>query len=306
MHFKKLDLNNKAKKKYLQFIKSQEVLSEPFRDKLGQFNKFYLPLSKKIFNQKIKNNKTIIVGLTGGQGSGKSTISNILKIILKERFELNTVIFSIDDFYKTLNERKTMAKKIDPLFLTRGVPGTHDTKLLFNCLKQLKNLTKKILYIPKFDKSIDDRVPKKKWQKITFQPDIVIFEGWCVAATPQKNKDLIKPINILEKEKDKKKIWRSWVNKELKTTYKKIFKLIDLKIFLKVPNFDHVFKWRLLQEKKLRATSKGKKTMTDIEIKNFIMYYERLTRHMLKNLKGKSDFVINIDKKHRLKSMKIN
>ena len=253
MHFKKLDLNNKAKKKYLQFIKSQEVLSEPFRDKLVQFNKFYLPLSKKIFNRKIKNNKTIIVGLTGGQGSGKSTISNILKIILKERFELNTVIFSIDDFYRTLNERKIMAKKIYPLFLTRGVPGTHDTKLLFNCLNQLKNLTKKILYIPKFDKSIDDRSPKKKWQKITFQPDIVIFEGWCVAATPQKNKDLIMPINILEKEKDKKKIWRSFVNKELKTTYKKIFKLIDLKIFLKVPNFDHVFKWRLLQEKKIES-----------------------------------------------------
>ena len=165
MHFKKLDLNNKAKKKYLQFIKSQEILSEPFRDKLGQLNKFYLPLSKKIFNRKIKNNKTIIVGLTGGQGSGKSTISNILKIILKERFKLNTVIFSIDDFYKTLNERKIMAKKIDPLFLTRGVPGTHDTKLLFNCLKQLKNLTKKILCIPKFDKSIDDRCPKKKMAK---------------------------------------------------------------------------------------------------------------------------------------------
>ena len=28
------------------------------------------------------------------------------KIILKEGFKLNTVIFSIDDFYKTLKERK--------------------------------------------------------------------------------------------------------------------------------------------------------------------------------------------------------
>ena len=42
---------------------------------------------------------------------------------------------------------------------------------------------------------------------------------------------------------------------------------------------------RLLQEKKLRMTSKGKKTLNDIQIKNFIMYYERLTKHMLKNLK---------------------
>ena len=36
MHPKKFEINNKVKKKYLQFIKSQEVLSEPFRDKLGQ------------------------------------------------------------------------------------------------------------------------------------------------------------------------------------------------------------------------------------------------------------------------------
>ncbi len=306
MHSKKLNFNNKVKKKYLQFIETQEILSEPFRDKIGQLKKFFLPISKKIFEHKIKKKKTLVVGLTGGQGSGKSTISNILKIILKEMYELNTVIFSIDDFYKTLNERKKMAKKVNPLFLTRGVPGTHDTKLLFSCLKKLKNFTQPNLYIPKFDKSMDDRSPKKKWQKITNKPDIVIFEGWCVAATPQKNKDLIVPINILEKESDKKKIWRSRVNAELKTNYKKIFKLIDLKIFLKVPSFDHVYKWRLLQEKKLRMTSKGKKTMNDIQIKNFIMYYERLTKHMLKNLKRKSDFTINIDKKHRLKSMKIN
>ena len=74
-------------------------------------------------------------------------------------------------------------------------------------------------------------VTKKKMAKNKKKPDIVIFEGWCVGATPQKNKDLIRPINILEKEKDKKKIWRSWVNKELKTKYKKIFKLIDKNIF---------------------------------------------------------------------------
>ena len=224
MHSKNLNFNNNVRKKYLQFIGTQEILSEPFRDKIGQLNKFFLPISKKIFEHKIKKNKTLVVGLTGGQGSGKSTISNILKIILKNKYKLNTVIFSIDDFYKTLHERKKMAKRVNPLFLTRGVPGTHDTKLLFSCLKKLKNFSKTILYIPKFDKSMDDRSPKKKWQKITNKPDIVIFEGWCVAATPQKNKDLTVPINTLEKENDKKKTWRIWVNKELKNNYKKIFK----------------------------------------------------------------------------------
>ena len=49
---------------------------------------------------------------------------------------------------------------------------------------------------------------------------------WC--DTP-KNKDLLVPINTLEKEKDLKKIWRKWVNKEIKIiTEKYLKKLINL------------------------------------------------------------------------------
>ncbi len=293
-------------KKYLSFLKSQEVLSEPFRNKLNQLNTFYLPMSEKINNLYTKSKRTIIIGLTGGQGSGKSTISNILKIILKEGFNLNTVTFSIDDFYKTLKERKFMSKKISPLFLTRGVPGTHDTKLLSVCFKNLKRSNFRKFSIPIFDKSIDNRLPKKKWKKITKRPQVVIFEGWCVGATPQKNKDLIVPVNRLEKEKDEKRIWRNHVNKELQTNYKKLFKFIDKLIFLKVPSFKHVYRWRLLQEKKLIASSRGKKTMNSRQIKNFIMFYERITKHMLKNFSKKGSFTIKLDNKHRLRSIKTN
>ena len=296
----------KLKKKYIKFLNSQEVMSEPFRDKLGQLNRFYLPLSKMIKNEYIKGKKTKVIGLTGGQGTGKSTISNILKIILKEAYNLETVIFSIDDFYKTLHDRKILSKKISKLFLTRGVPGTHDTKMLFQCIKNLKKNKFKKINIPKFDKSIDDRLKKNKWLKVKKKPQIVIFEGWCVGVKAQKNKDLISPINELEKQKDTKKIWRQKVNSELKNDYKKIFNLIDKLIFLKVPSFNYVYKWRLLQEKKLRITGKGNKTMTDKQIENFVMYYERITKHMLKTLPKKADTVISIDKKHRLKSIKFN
>ena len=296
----------KIKKKYLKFLSSQEVLSEPFRDKLGQLNKFYLPISEMISKEYSKKKKTIVIGLTGGQGTGKSTISNILKIILKEASRLETVIFSIDDFYKTLNERKIMSKNTSTLFLTRGVPGTHDTRLLYSCIKNLKNKKFKKFLIPKFDKSTDDRISKKRWLKVKKKPNIVIFEGWCVGASAQKKKDLINPINKLEKQKDDKKIWRQKVNSELKKNYKKIFNLIDKLIFLKVPSFKYVFKWRLLQEQKLRVTAKGNKTMTDNEISDFIMYYERLTKHMLKDLPRVANTIINIDNKHRLKSIKFN
>tara|TARA_Y100000591_G_scaffold325729_1_gene347125 strand:- start:1364 stop:2281 length:918 start_codon:yes stop_codon:yes gene_type:complete len=297
---------NRIRKKYYKFLNSQEVLSEPFRDKVGQLKNFYLPLSQSIFKEFSKDKKTKIIGLTGGQGSGKSTISKILKIILKEGFSLSTVIFSIDDFYKTLRNRKIMSYKISPLFLTRGVPGTHDTALLYKCIKNLKSSKFKEISIPRFDKSIDDRVLKKKWQKVKKKPDIVIFEGWCVGATPQKKKDLLVPINDLEKTKDKKRIWRETVNKELNNRYKKIFKLIDKFIFLKVPSFKHVHRWRLLQEKKLRLTTRGKKTMNDNQIKNFIMFYERLTKHMLKNFDKIADISIKLDGKHRLKIIRFD
>ena len=60
----------KLKKKYLKFLASQEVMSEPFRDKLGQFNKFYLPISKMIaedyLKKKNKNNR-IIWGARNGK-----------------------------------------------------------------------------------------------------------------------------------------------------------------------------------------------------------------------------------------------
>ena len=221
----------KIKKKYLKFLKSQEIMSEPFRDKIGQLKKFYLPISKMINEEYSKSKKVKVIGLTGGQGSGKSTISNIIKIILKEGFNLETAIFSIDDFYITLKERKLMAKKISPLFLTRGVPCTHDTRMLHSCIKNLKKRKFNKIMIPKFDKSIDDRRSKNKWIKINKKPHVVIFEGWCVGVTTQKKKDLIVPINKLEKEKDKKRIWRSRVNKGLKEKYQKIFNLIDKIIF---------------------------------------------------------------------------
>ena len=297
-------ISKEVKKKYLNFIKSQEALSEPFRDKESQLNDFYLPIAELIKKNCKKN--ISIIGLSGGQGSGKSTISKILKIILKEKYKLETAIFSIDDFYKTINQRKVMAKIVHPLFSVRGVPGTHDTGLLHDCIKRLRKKNFKKVMIPRFDKSIDNRLPREKWQIIKKKPDVIIFEGWCVGATPQKNKDLIKPINLLEKEKDKKKIWRSKVNNELKRKYKKIFNLLDLIIFLKVPSFKHVFKWRLLQENKLKLSSKGRKIMSSKEIKNFVMYYERLTNHMLKKMSKKANTVIEIDNKHRLKSIKFN
>ena len=74
-----------------------------------------------------------------------------------------------------------MSKKISQLFLTRGVPGTHDTKMLFNCIKKLTNSKfKKIIYLNLIKQSMIEN--QKKMVKSIKKPNIVIFEGWCVGA----------------------------------------------------------------------------------------------------------------------------
>ena len=293
-------------KKYLSFLATQEARSEPFKNKLGQLNKFYLPICKKIYQDYKKNKKVRIIGLSGGQGAGKSTITQIIKIILETKYNLRVVYFSIDDFYKKKSERIKMSKKIHPLFKTRGVPGTHDVGLIKKIFTNLIKKKFKPLAIPIFDKSKDDRLPKKKWQKIKKQPEIIIFEGWCVGAKPQRKKYLKKPINILEKKQDANLIWRSRVNYELQNEYTSIFNKINRLIFLRVPSFECVYKWRLLQEKKLQLTSKGKKIMSPTQVKNFIMYYERTTKQMLVGLTKKAYAVLYLDKKHRFNKIKIN
>jgi len=293
-------------KKYLSFLATQEARSKPFHDKLNQLNKFYLPICKKIYQDYKKNKKIKIIGLTGGQGAGKSTITQIIKIILEIKYNLNVVYFSIDDFYKKSSERIKMSKKVHHLFKTRGVPGTHDIDLIKKTFTNLIKKKFKPFTIPLFDKSKDDRFPKKKWKKIKKQPEIIIFEGWCVGAKPQEKKYLKKSINILEKKYDVNLVWRSRVNYELQNEYAKIFNKINRLIFLRIPNFECVYKWRLLQEKKLQLTSKGKKIMSSAQVKNFIMYYERITKQMLADLTKKAYVVLYLDKKHRFNKIKIN
>ena len=96
------------------------------------------------------------------------------------------------------------------------------------------------------------------------------------------------------------------MNNELKNRYKKIFKFINKIIFLQVPSFEYVCKWRMLQEKKLKLSSVGSKAMNKKQIKNFVMYYERTTKQMLKDLKNRASVVISLDKKHRLSNIKFN
>jgi D-glycerate 3-kinase len=277
------------------------------------FKNIYLKIAELIFLKKTSSGKPLIIGLAGGQGSGKTTFAQFLKLILENRYNLKTISVSIDDVYKTKNVRIKISKKINKLFLTRGVPGTHDVNFLIKFFKVLKdnNLSKSFL-IPKFDKSIDDRLPKNKWHCVEKKLDVFILEGWCVGARPEEsNLNLKKPINKLEAIEDKNCKWRSKVNQHLKNDYKKLFSFINLMIYLEVPNFNKVLTWRGLQEKKLaysrKNISKNKnKIMSESEIKRFIMFYERITKKMLIDMPKFADIIVPISSNHQPKKIILN
>ena len=186
------------------------------------------------------------------------------------------------------------------------MPGTHDLTLLNQTIKKLKQKRFKTVLIPKFDKSKDDRFKKTKWQKIKDKPDIIIFEGWCVGTTHQSSIELKKPLNFIEKKYDKNLKWRKIVNNLIKKMYKNLFNKIDKLVYLKVPHFNYIIKWRWLQEQKMKLTLKNKKTMSKTQVKEFIMFYERLTKHMMRNYSRISYLTIFLDKNHRSKKMIIN
>lgn len=257
---------------------------------LQQASIWFDPIVETIFEHQTGAGKTIVVGINGCQGSGKTTLADYLCIGL-ERKGLKSIAISIDDFYLTRKERKQLATDVHPLFSTRGVPGTHDLDLAINTLNHLAQKAGEVK-VPKFNKAQDERLPIDEWPQVEAPLDVIVLEGWCVGITAEVEESLLEPINELEADRDPSGTWRNYINKQLVSNYPDLWKLMDRLIMLQAPSFSCVYKWRLEQEQKLAQKEKLKegsdeaknKIMEEQEIRDFIQHYERLTRHSLKYL----------------------
>ncbi len=247
-----------------------------------------------LFNQ-IKNKKTIMIA--GSQGSGKSTLSLQIKKYFKKFYFKSVVILSIDDFYLSSYQRKRLAKKLKTnLFNTRGVPCTHDLKLLIETVGKLKR-NKFPIYIPIFDKVTDN---KKKHNRKINKADLIILEGWCVGSKPIDSMYLKKNINDLEKINDPNMIWRKAYNQAL-VEYQKLFNKFNYYIFIKLPNWQHVINWKYKQELGLRSLRSDNHLKKKLFL--FIQYYEKLSKWMSLTSPDICDALITLDKNQKTKKI---
>ena len=243
----------------------------------------------------LSSDKIKIIGITGSQGSGKTTFAQSLVTSLSSRKPL-TVSLSLDDFYLSKTARGELAESVHPLLATRGVPGTHETDLLEKVLNQVasEGMPKEIS-VPTFDKARDDRGPNK-----SAYVGKLVLEGWCLGAAAQSVQDLREPVNDLEREEDSSGEWRSWVNSQIQSRYHRLWQKVDFWIRLIPPSFTSVFEWRKKQEEQLDI----RKRMSDTDLKRFIQHYERLTRWQWESEKLLPGLEIHLDENHRVSDVR--
>jgi D-glycerate 3-kinase len=218
-----------------------------------------------------------LVAVGGCQASGKSTL---VRIVAEET---GAARFSLDDVYRTRAEREAMARDIQPLFITRGPPGTHDLDLadaVIDALQTARDGSR--TPIPFFDKLADDRLPPRQWPVFEGRPTAILVEGWCMGATPQAEADLVAPVNTLEADEDPDGVWRRYANAELSGRYHAFFNRFSRSLYLAAPDFDVVLDWRCEQEAGLLGVAPADlPPERRAKLARFIAHYERLTRHML-------------------------
>jgi D-glycerate 3-kinase len=148
-----------------------------------------------IKHQHQQTHHPLILGISGLQGSGKSTWAAKIVHNLSSQHALHAITISLDDLYKTHDDLVAQRDKYpeNKLYRTRGQPGTHDEELAERWFGEVRSWRGNgggngELRIPQFDKSRfggeGDRTPKAEWPLITRKPDVVVFEGWCVGFQP--------------------------------------------------------------------------------------------------------------------------
>ena len=201
-----------------------------------------------------------IIGLSALPGTGKTTLGKWLEAIsLKLNFKI--AVISLDDFYLPSKEMQ-LAIKNNPWNVSRGFPGSHSVKLMYEKLLSWKINGE--LNVPVFDKSLRNGLgDRSHWR--SDNPDLLILEGWFLGVEPFSI-DNNQPMqsSILNSHES---LYRFNIQKKL-NEYLDIWSLIDNIWQLKPLKFEYMNLWKSNQEQEM-LLKKGNALQND-KLSNFL------------------------------------
>lgn len=245
----------------------QATLQVQLQEMLQVLWDLWLPLGIKLASQRQQLGRPLIQGILGGQGTGKTTMSKILILIL-DHLGYRTVSLSLDDLYKTYSDRLVLTQQ-DPRFIWRGPPGTHDIDLGLNVLDQIRQSQSPVM-LPRFDKSAFGGAGDRTTSEMVTDVDIVLFEGWFVGVRPI-DPDLFdtSPPPIVT---DEDRVFARDMNLRLHD-YLPLWERLDNLIVLYPTDYRCSLEWRKQAEQQMIAA--GKSGMSNAEIEQFVNYFWR-------------------------------
>jgi D-glycerate 3-kinase len=243
--------------------------SSPLDDCLELYWRLWLPLALRLRSLRDRRQTALIQGILGGQGTGKTTLTLILKHMLGV-MGYNAVGLSIDDIYKTYEERLAL-RAADPRLKWRGPPGTHDVSLGIATLQRVHEAAPADwIALPRFDKSLHggegDRVDPEYVRDV----DIVLFEGWFLGVQPVAEDVFDQAPSPIETEADRQ--FARDMNRQLQA-YLPLWTCLDQLMVLYPEDYRISKQWRLQAEHQMKA--QGKAGMSDAMIEQFVEYFWR-------------------------------
>ncbi|MFB2969464.1 MULTISPECIES: glycerate kinase [Aerosakkonema] len=241
-------------------FKSESVIQETLWN-------LWLPLAMQLAEYRQHLGRPLIQGILGGQGTGKTTLAAILKIILAH-LGYRTLGLSLDDLYKTYAERLRLQEE-DPRLIWRGPPGTHDVELGIAVLDKLRQQQGEI-EIPRFDKSAWGGSGDRTQPETVENVDIVLFEGWFVGVRPIDPAafDTAPPPIVTEADRR----FARDMNAKLEE-YLPLWERLDRLMVLYPTDYRLSQQWRRQAEQLAKAS--GKSGMTDEIVDRFVEYFWR-------------------------------
>ena len=223
------------------------------------------------------------VAIAGPPGSGKSTLSEFLGVMLDAGYGLRCARFGLDDVYLSKAERLEMGRRVHPLFATRGAPGTHRTETIVSLLGALRTANEATLTaLPRFDKSLDDTSPCSEWPLFVGKPHVILFDTWLWNVRPPNDEELSEPINRREAERDPDGTWRIASAQAFRDRYVGVFSEADEWIKIEPPGWEAMVRFREEQERNriLRMSEGAREALPKPEhpIGYFLELFERWLR----------------------------